>query len=63
MVLSVANLFIIKPIVVLGARVSQSVVIRVIGLDQDPAGTITAPRTTGNLRYELKGSFGGSEVG
>jgi hypothetical protein len=62
MVLSVANLFIVKTIVVLGARVPQSVVIRVIGLDQNPARTITTPGATGNLRYELKGSFGRSEV-
>src|SRR5258708_35279858 len=39
---SMANLFIIKSSIVLGARMSQGVVMRMISLNQDAPGQITA---------------------
>src|SRR5260221_11966998 len=46
---TMANLFIIKSAVVLGARMSQCIVMRMISLNQDAPGQITASGAAGNL--------------
>src|SRR5260370_22145878 len=62
MVLSVANLFVIKARVILGAGMPQRVMIRMISLNQDVTGTVTTPRAAGHLSNQLKRSFGRAKV-
>ena len=62
MVLSVPNFFRVKAEVILRARMFQSVMIRVISLDQDLARAITTSSPASHLREELEGSFGGPEI-
>src|SRR5258707_1228490 len=59
---SMANLFIIESAVILGARMSQSIVMRMIRLNQNAPGQITASGSSGNLGDQLKGPFGGAKV-
>ncbi len=60
---SVTNLFVIKPAIVLSRRVSQSVMMRMVSLNQDSPRQVTTARATGDLGYQLKRSFGGAKVG
>src|SRR5690348_15238371 len=62
-ILTVAQLLFEKRFVVLCARVSQCVVIRMIGLNQDSSGSISASGATRDLRDQLKRSFRGAKVG
>src|SRR6476619_4991391 len=62
-ILPVANLLFIKPGVVLTARVAQRVMIRVISLNQNFAGQITASGSTSDLGQQLEGPLGGAEIG
>src|SRR5260221_3340153 len=59
---SMANLFIIKSAVVLGARMSQGIVMGMVGLNQDASGQITAAGAAGNLSDQLEGPFGGAKI-
>src|SRR5882762_4216870 len=49
MIASMANLFVIESLVVLGAGMPQGVVTRMIGLNQDASGKITATGAAGDL--------------
>ena len=62
MILPVAQLFVVKSFIVLRTRVSQSVVIRMIRLNQDSSRTIATSGTSRDLRDELKRSFRRSEI-
>src|SRR6185436_16773237 len=57
MVLPVAKLFLKEPFIVLRARVSQRIVIRMISLNQDAPRSITTSRTSCYLCNQLKGSL------
>src|SRR5215217_3911514 len=57
MILPVAQLFLVKRFIVLRTRVSQSVMIRMIRLNQDPSRTIATSRSSRNLRDQLKSPF------
>ena len=62
MIASVANLFVVEAAIVLGTRMPQRVVMRVIGLNQNSTRQITTSGAPGHLSYQLKGSFGGTEI-
>ena len=62
MVLAIAQLLLVKRLVILRARVSQSIVIWMIGLDQNFTGPIATTRTSRDLRDELKRSFRRAKV-
>ncbi len=62
MIAAMTNLFIVEGAKILCARMLQRVVMRVIGLNQHAARQITATRAPGDLSYQLKGSFGGTEI-
>src|SRR6185295_12009750 len=62
MVLPVAKLLLVKPFIILRARVSQCIVVWMISLDQDSSRPITTTGASRNLRDELKRSFRGSEI-
>ena len=57
MVLSVTNLFVIETVVVLRASMSQGVVLRMVSLNQNPAGPITTTGAPRDLSYKLKRAF------
>src|SRR6185369_10164080 len=62
MILPVPKLLVVKMLVILRARMSQSIVIWMIRLNQNSSRTIAAPGTSCDLRDELKRSFRRSEV-
>ena len=62
MVLPVAKLFVVEAFIILRTRMSQSVVIRMIRLNQNSSGTIAAPGTSRDLSDELKRSLRRSEI-
>src|SRR5215217_4440942 len=62
MVLPVPQLLIVKTFIVLRARMSQSIVVWMIRLNQNSSWPITSTRATRNLRDELKRSFRRSEI-
>src|SRR5215208_2299439 len=62
MILPVAKLFLIEAFIILRARVSQSVMIWMVGLDQNPAGSIPATSASCDLSNELKCPFRRSEI-
>src|SRR6266481_1474127 len=59
---SMANLFIIESAIVLGAGMSQGIVMRMIGLNQNASGQITASGAAGNLSDQLESPFGSAEI-
>src|SRR2546430_7363862 len=59
---SVANLLVVEAAKILGARMSQRVVMRVIGLNQNSTRQITTSGAPGDLSYQLKRSFGGTKI-
>src|SRR5689334_5793024 len=61
-ILPVTQLLFVERFVILRARVAQSVVIRMIRLNEDSSRPITASRASGDLRDELKRSFRGAKV-
>src|SRR5205085_8872351 len=61
-VLPVVDLFVEETFVVLRARVAQSVVLRVICLNQDATGQSASARAPCDLRDELERSLRGAEV-
>src|ERR1051325_6808583 len=63
MVLPVAQLLFVEALIILRTRMSQGIVIWMIRLDQNSSGPIATPRTSRNLRNELKRSFRRSKVG
>ena len=62
MILPVAKLLIIEALVILRTSVSQRVVIRVIGLNQNLSGPVTTAGASRNLSDELKRSFRRTEI-
>jgi hypothetical protein len=54
MVLSIVDLLVVKTFVVLRAGVTESVVIRMVRLNQYLAGTIAASGASGDLSDQLK---------
>src|SRR6185312_2973021 len=54
MIVPVANLFLIKRFVILGASMEKRVVVRVVSLNQNLSGKISAAGTTSHLRQQLK---------
>jgi len=62
MILPVAKLFVIKAFKILRAGVSQSVMMWMIGLDQNSAGSIPAAGASRDLSNELKCPFRGAEI-
>lgn len=63
MILPVANFLVVETVVILSAGVTQSVVIRMISLNQDLTRPFTAASTTRDLRDELKRALCLAEVG
>ncbi len=63
MILPMADLFLVKAVVVLRASVSERVVAWVISLHQYLPRPVASSRTSGNLSNELEGSLCGSKVG
>src|SRR5262249_15761186 len=57
MITPMPNFFRIESLIVLRRRVFQGVVMRMIGLDQNPSGPVSATGTSGNLRNQLEGPF------
>ena len=49
MIASMANLFVIESLVVLGTGMPQGIVMRMISLNQDASGQITATGAAGDL--------------
>src|SRR3984893_14035914 len=62
MILAVANLFVIKARIVLGAGVVHRVKVRMITLNQDATWSISPTGAAGHLRDQLKGALGGAKV-
>src|SRR5215207_8147119 len=62
MILPVPQFFVVKTFVVLRTRMTQGVVIRMIGLNQDSSRPIATPRPARDLCNELKRSFRRSEI-
>src|ERR1051326_6790949 len=62
MILTIAQLLFVERFVILCTRVAQSVMIRVIGLNEHSSGSIAAPGPSCHLSDELKGSFRGTKV-
>src|SRR5690349_14866142 len=59
---AVANLFVVEADIILGDRVPQSVVMRMIGLNEYSAGAIATSGAAGNLSNQLKSSFCGTKI-
>src|SRR5882724_1041606 len=62
MVLAVTNLLTVKTCVILSARMTQSIMIRMIGLDQNPAASFASTRPAGDLRKQLKCTLGRPKI-
>src|ERR1043165_7653132 len=62
MILAVMDLFVVEAFVILGARVAQRVVIRMIGLNQHLPRSIATSRASRDLRDQLKRSLSGTKV-
>src|SRR5438067_744613 len=59
---TMANLFLVEPAIVLRRRMPQSVMMRMVGLNQDASRQIAATCTAGNLGDQLKGALGSAEI-
>src|SRR5437762_11127757 len=62
-IFAVADLFGVEAVVVLRAGVAQGVVVRVESLDEDAPRARAASRASRDLREQLKGALGRTEVG
>src|SRR4029079_1193642 len=62
MILPVTKLLVVKRFIILRARVSQSIVVWMISLNQHSSRSITTTSTPRDLRDELKRSFRRSEI-
>src|SRR5713101_3270691 len=57
-----ANLFVVESAVILGARMSQCIVMRMISLNQDASRQVTAAGSAGDLGDQLEGPLGGAKI-
>src|SRR5262245_525060 len=62
MVTSMANLFLVEAVIILGGGVAQRIVMWMIGLNQHSARQGSAAGPPGNLGDHLERSFGGAKV-
>src|SRR5947208_15915983 len=62
MVATMPNFFFIEPAIVLRRCVSQRVILRMISLNQDAAGLITATGAPGHLGDQLEGPLGRAKI-
>src|SRR5690348_4408439 len=62
MILTIPQLLFVERFVVLRTRVAQSIMIRIIRLNEHSSRSIATPRSSGNLRDELKRSFRRAKV-